>query len=142
MRDCKEKYCFLALCGQDRETAQDQTYQQVSYHDLPFTLRDERYRCPEALFDPSLIGMNGLGVHQLVFESISRCPAKLQADLYLDITCSGGCTMFGGFSDRLQLEVTRLAPPSAKVMVKASPERKFSTWIGGSILGCLSNESD
>jgi len=40
--------------------------------------------------------------------------------------------------ERLESEVGRLVPPSVKVKVVAAPERKYSVWIGGSILASLS----
>lgn len=38
--------------------------------------------------------------------------------------------MFPGLADRLQKEVTTLAPNTMKVKVIAAPERKYSAWIG------------
>lgn len=46
--------------------------------------------------------------------------------------------MFPGITDRLQQEVTNMAPSSMRVKVIAPPERKYSVWIGGSILASLS----
>lgn len=46
--------------------------------------------------------------------------------------------MIPGLADRLQKEVTLLAPAGTKVRIVAPPERKYSTWIGGSIIGSLS----
>jgi Actin len=46
--------------------------------------------------------------------------------------------MFPGIIDRMQKEVTALAPRSTKVKIIAPPERKYSVWIGGSILASLS----
>ena len=51
---------------------------------------------------------------------------------------SGGTTMFPGIPERLSKEVAALAPPSIKIKVVAPPERKFSVWIGGSILSSVS----
>ena len=51
---------------------------------------------------------------------------------------SGGTTMFPGIPERLSKEVTALAPSTMKIKVVAPPERKFSVWIGGSILSSLS----
>ncbi len=45
--------------------------------------------------------------------------------------------MFPGIADRMQKEMTSLAPSAMKVRVIAPPERKFSVWIGGSILSSL-----
>jgi len=46
--------------------------------------------------------------------------------------------MFPGIADRMQKELTSLSPASMKVKIVAPPERKYSVWIGGSILASLS----
>ena len=51
---------------------------------------------------------------------------------------SGGTTMFPGISDRMQRELSNMAPANMKVKIVAPPERKYSVWIGGSILASLS----
>jgi len=43
-----------------------------------------------------------------------------------------------GIAERIQKEITALAPSSMKIKVVAPPERKYSVWIGGSILASLS----
>ena len=67
-----------------------------------------------------------------------KCNIDVRKDLYANIILSGGNTMFTGIGDRLSKEVKKLAPSNIKVKVIASPERKFSSWIGGSILASLS----
>jgi actin beta/gamma 1 len=57
---------------------------------------------------------------------------------YGNVVMSGGTTMFPGIPERLSKELTSLAPSSMKIKVVAPPERKFSVWIGGSILSSLS----
>jgi hypothetical protein len=44
---------------------------------------------------------------------------------------------FSGFGDRLLNEVKKLALKDVKIRIYAPPERKYSTWIGGSILAGL-----
>lgn len=61
----------------------------------------------------------------------------VRKELYGNIVMSGGTTMFPGIPDRLSAEVTALAPKAMKIKVVAPPERKFSVWIGGSILSSL-----
>merc|ERR1712080_605961 len=46
----------------------------------------------------------------------------------------GGTTMYPGIADRMQKEITALAPSTIKIKIIAPPERKYSVWIGGSIL--------
>ena len=59
-------------------------------------------------------------------------------DMYANIVLSGGNTMFPGVNERMVKEITALTPPTIKIKVIAPPERKYSTWIGGSILASLS----
>ena len=42
-----------------------------------------------------------------------------------------------GFGDRLLNEVKKLTLKDVKIKIYAPPERKYSTWIGGSILAGL-----
>jgi len=71
------------------------------------------------------------------YASIIGCDVDIRRDLYQNIILSGGTTMYPGIAERLQTELTRLAPSSIRVKVVAPPERKYSVWIGGSILGML-----
>ena len=45
--------------------------------------------------------------------------------------------MFEGIAERMEKEITALAPSTMKVKVIAPPERKYAVWIGGSILASL-----
>lgn len=58
--------------------------------------------------------------------------------MYENVVLAGGNSMYPSISDRMRKEITALAPSSAKVRIIAPPERKSSTWIGGSILASLS----
>jgi centractin len=98
----------------------------------------ERFRAPEILFDPEIIGLEYPGVHQIVVDSISRTDLDLRKDLYANIVLSGGSTLTKGFGDRLLTEVQRVAIKDMRIKIFAPPERKYSTWIGGSILAGLS----
>lgn len=102
------------------------------------TVGKQRFQCPEALFQPSFLGKEDLGIHHLTFNSIQKCDVDIRKDLYSNIVLSGGTTMYEGLSDRLNMEISALAPSAMKIKVVAPPERKFSVWIGGSILSSLS----
>ncbi|KAK0770002.1 actin [Friedmanniomyces endolithicus] len=87
---------------------------------------------------PSVLGLESGGIHVTTFNSIMKCDVDVRKDLYGNIVMSGGTTMYPGISDRMQKEITALAPSSMKVRIIAPPERKYSVWIGGSILASLS----
>jgi len=85
-----------------------------------------------------MIGKEYKGIHELTFASVMKCEIDVRRELYANIVMSGGTTMYEGIDTRLAAEVTNLAPSAMKVKVVAPPERKFSVWIGGSLLSSLS----
>ena len=99
----------------------------------------ERFRAPECLFKPSLVGKPDTPkIHEIAFSAIRKCDGELIEDLLRNVVLSGGSTMFSGIEERMKKEITSLAPPSLKVKVIAPVERKLAAWKGGSILGSLS----
>ncbi|XP_015346196.1 actin-like protein 6B [Marmota marmota marmota] len=104
----------------------------------------ERLRIPEGLFDPSNVkGLSGntmLGVGHVVTTSIGMCDIDIRPGLYGSVIVTGGNTLLQGFTDRLNRELSQKTPPSMRLKLIASNstmERKFSPWIGGSILASL-----
>ncbi|EFC47145.1 hypothetical protein NAEGRDRAFT_60433 [Naegleria gruberi] len=94
----------------------------------------ERFQCTEIMFQPSLIGMECNGIHEIIYRSIGYCEIDIRKELYNNIGLGGGNTLFKGFSERLNKELTNLAPSSININVHALPDRRYSSWIGGSIL--------
>nr|UFA46022.1 TNNI2-ACTA1 transcript variant 7 [Sus scrofa] len=78
------------------------------------------------------------GIHETTYNSIMKCDIDIRKDLYANNVMSGGTTMYPGIADRMQKEITALAPSTMKIKIIAPPERKYSVWIGGSILASLS----
>ena len=61
----------------------------------------------------------------------------VRKDMYKNILLHGGTTLFEGFAERLRKEINFLSPPRMEAKVIAPPERKYTAWIGASVLAAL-----
>jgi centractin len=56
----------------------------------------ERFRAPEILFNPEIVGQEYAGAHQVVVDSINRVDLDLRKNLFSNIVLSGGSTLCRG----------------------------------------------
>lgn len=181
-RQIKEKCCYVSKAPQrDEKLYSGATYSQImgglvaasaasgaltqdgmelfSSYKLPdghtLQLGLEKFRAPEILFNPQLIGDELPGIDELLAVSIAKTDLDLRPTLYQNIILSGGTTLLRNFGDRLlqELKNSQNSQSNAsiwtnnrniakdtkmKIKIYAPPERKYTTWIGGSILASLS----
>ena len=137
--EIKEKLCYIPL-------DYTQEMKSADCHEERYELPDgdvisvgtERFSSPEVLFNPSMLGLDSPGIHELVHSSIKQCDKDKRKSLYGNVILSSGNTMFRGIANRMKKEMGAVNP-GAKLRIMAPPERKYSVWIGGSILASMSS---
>lgn len=97
VRIIKEKTCYIA---QNPVKEEKEMSGKMDDFVLPdgnvIKLGSERFRAPEIIFHPELIGEEYPGVHQVICDSISRADLDLRKALYSNVVLSGGSTLCKG----------------------------------------------
>lgn len=136
-QEMKEKVCFLSSdFQQELNSTSRKPYEMPDGSVINLTI--ERFRTPEALFQPMLIGKEGPGIQELTYNAIMSCDGDIRKELFGNIVLSGGNTMFPKIKEKVWRDVKALAPSNIEAKVKAPPERKNLAWIGTAILTSLS----
>ena len=142
IKTIKEKSCYVSLnFNEEIKSVKMLDYELPDGYKI--NIKEQRIKCPEALFRPNLLGKEGNGISKACYDSIQKCNVDIRKDLFNCITLSGGTSMFNGLPERFIKEIKNLTHESMKeeVKINTSPERKYSAWIGGSVLSNSSSDS-
>lgn len=142
----KERSCLVAadyetVAKEAAESKATEKKETLPDGNTVVTMGAERYQVPEILFNPHIAGKDFEGVHKYAVDAIAKCEQEMRKELYRSIILSGGSTMFQFMGSRIKSEVAKLVPSNTEVSVLAPAERKYSAWIGGSIVASLSTFS-
>ncbi|XP_075419888.1 actin-like protein 10 [Tenrec ecaudatus] len=141
----KKRYCYVSLDfeGDLRNPAR---HQQASFfigNGSFIHLGSERFRCPEPIFQPRLLGQTEPGLPSLAFQALQKIPATLRKRLADTIVLAGGSTLFPGFTERLDKELEaqcrRHGYAALQPHLVAMPGRGTAVWTGGSMVASLSS---
>lgn len=141
VKDIKEKICYVSFNIEKAEAdAWDDLEPDVPYP-LPdgnmIKIRSEKFKAPEVLFNPSIIGQEYGGMHLCLYNAIAKSDMDLRKHFFSTILLAGGSTLFQGLGERLLSELRKLSPRDTKIKIFAPRTRITSTWVGGSILSSL-----
>lgn len=118
VRTIKEKACYLASNPVKEESVELERSQYLLPDGSTIEVGPARFRAPEVLFRPDLIGDECEGLHEVLLYSILKSDLDLRKVLYQNIVLSGGSTLFKGFGDRLLGEIKKIAPKDVKLRVR------------------------
>ncbi|GAA6169787.1 actin family protein [Sessilibacter corallicola] len=133
----KESHGYIAY------SYEDELKKEVAQHSLTLesgatvTLSSELFKAPELMMKPELVGMEAPGLSETIYNSIMKCDVDDRKHYYANIVLGGFNTSFPGIAERVHKELSTLAPATMKINVIAPPDRKISSWVGGSIMASL-----
>ncbi|XP_048335374.2 actin-related protein 7 [Ziziphus jujuba] len=133
----------FSCCAED-ELAYEKTQNVMpEKHILPdgqvITIGRERYTVGEALFQPSILGLEAHGIVEQLVRSISTVSSDNHRQLLENTVLCGGTASMTGFEDRFQKEAGLCSSAVRPALVKPPeymPENltMYSAWVGGAIL--------
>ena len=140
VRRIKERNCYVALdFEKEKEKQKSSVEKRIELPDGKIIKIDqERFECTEQIFQPELFGNFSDGVVDILNDSILKVDVDVRASLFENIYLSGGNTLFDGFKERLEKDLSSIQS-KYKVKVNAPPERRYSSWIGASIISSFSS---
>jgi len=149
VRQIKEQLCYVGYDLEVEKKLALETCVLVKEYKLPdgrvIKLAQERYEAAEVLFQPHLIDVESVGVHEQLFGMINEADIDLRSAFYQHIVLSGGSTMYPGLPSRLEKEIRQLyldrvlkgkeeGLSKFKLRIEDPPRRKHMVFLGGSVL--------
>jgi len=157
VRQIKEKLCYVACdLSLEKRLATDTTILMQPY-ELPdgrvIKVGAERFEAPEALFEPSRIGVELPGLSQQLFNTIQAADIDLRQTFYQHIVLSGGSTMYPGLPSRVENDIRDLYLEKVlkgdkaglskfKCRIEDPPRRKHMVFLGGAVLAQIMKDKD
>lgn len=140
----KEELCYVASNAQKEQDYCKESRSLERMFALPdgqeIYMNENRFMIPEMLFSPTALHcpVATVGWHQLIQQSVEMCEAIVRPEMYGNIVLAGGNTLFPRLDERIQKEMSLLAPKGVVAKCVAFPNRQYAAWVGGSIVASLS----
>lgn len=140
IRSIKEKMCRIAdnynktVGANDTRSEEERSFELPDGTVIELSL-EATYKPVEILFNPSIINSTSMSLQEMMRDSLSRCDAELQNEMIRNTVVCGGTSIVNGMKGRLEKEFEAEKDKHNFVL---DWQRRYSGWIGGSMIGSLS----
>lgn len=127
---------FFPKSESGSSTLEAPRFRPLTKEDFQIILGVERFRCPEVLFQPNLIGIDHAGLDEMAGISIRRLPFKdqgLEERLTKSIFMTGGSCQYPGMSERLEAGIRMIRPCGTPITVVRASDPILDAWRGASV---------
>lgn len=103
-------------------------FNMAEYHQL--FVGTERLRCPEILFQPSLIGEDQMGLMETLQYVLARYTPEQQEALVSNVFLTGGNMHYPGIKERVERELLAMRPFQSPFKVTMASRPGLDAWYG------------
>ncbi|KAK6929361.1 Actin family [Dillenia turbinata] len=131
LQDIDPKFVPKSELGPLQSSTEVPWLRPMTKEDFQIVLGVERFRCPEILFQPNLIGINQAGLDEMVGVSLRRLPSKvegLEERLTSNVFLTGGSSLYPGMSERLEAGIRMIRPCGSPIKIVKAYDPVFDAW--------------
>ena len=125
-----------AELGLSQPVVEVPSFRPLTKEDFQIVFGVERFRCPEILFHPNLVGVDQVGVDEMAGVSIRRLPSRshgLEERMTNSILLTGGSCLFPGMNERLVAGIRMIRPCGSPIRVVRAADPVLDAWRGAAV---------
>lgn len=116
-------------------SAEAPKFRPLTKEDFQIIYGVERFRCPEILLNPNLIGIDQAGLDEMVGVSLRRLGLKgtsVDERITDSILLTGGSCLFPGMKERLEAGIRMIRPSGTPIRIVGASDYILDAWRGAS----------
>ncbi|KAL4556878.1 hypothetical protein LXL04_035044 [Taraxacum kok-saghyz] len=109
----------------------------LTQEDFQIVIGVERFRCPEILFRPNLVGIEQAGLDEMAGVSIQRLKSRVERlkeeeeeGITNSVLITGGSCLYNGMSQRLEDGIRMMRPCGTRIRILRASDAVLDTWRG------------
>ncbi|BAS70352.1 actin-related protein 5 [Oryza sativa Japonica Group] len=123
-----------------QQTPEPPKVRTLTAEDYRISIGIERFRCPEILFQPGMIGIDQAGIDEMVSISLRRLmeDEAVKERLCQSILVTGGCSLIPGMIPRLESGIRQFRPYLSPLKLVRAADPLIDAWRGAAAFAASS----